>query len=826
MMQSNVLKAKQLFDTLDVSTMSPDERALHDQLAQRLAAQPAVRAATRLPRMQRESDAAEAGVRNDTVSGGLKDAAAGAVFGMPADVIAKSLDFDDEHPVASVLIPGGPIVGGAAQSLVPPILRSARNQITQVPGEIRQAAAAYSRGKIAEGVGHSLRAPARAAAAGLAPFGVAAAADAFDELPAADSPRRAAGNAIGNAVMSTAAATGGLSPRRPTAPAAPSRVRTAVTARFPERLVGSIAKSDERAGARAVMARRIGTNGDPGNLPTENFAKNVGDAWNEAGADVQRVIDAHSAANPDTLIDVSDVVQSPYEKRIAEVSKFARGDKTAVSQIESLTDQAERRASAAAEYAGLRPGVDWQPGDPIPMTPSQIHQFTRDWRQSTTGGFDRMEPTEQAVVLNLHDIVKDAVPGAREAMQDYHDLSRYNEALQEHAKGIQGNEITPPLVHTIRGTITRKIASGAAWKLPLAYGLNEFAPEGYRYVGTHRPAAVPAADAATLAGGAAGRPMPKAATPTAPKRVTAQVVSRAPAALESAPPRTALPAASKATLRSAEAVARQTAADVESTRQYRVRGPVEAGGAVEPKRVFYQPGRMSRKASEAATEAFRYKRGFGTPTADFGVPSAPKTVEAKPQAAPSTSASVAVPKVVRAPLNTTARIAANRQRVLEANEIARTAAPEERNMTIEEIRKRRAAASAPSVEAPKVRAPLPTRSGASISQTVRVPSNPLESAASKSTPVPRRMTAAEAAAAPKPALVSASTTTIEAVRKAAPPAAKRKLTKDSNVTHSIQKPDGSTLHVVEGANTESGRTVVVEPPTPSPTPPAKGKSGK
>jgi hypothetical protein len=510
----NIIKAKQLFDTLDTSTMSPEELRMHGQLRQQLDAQPAVQAYTR----------------------GARGAAAGPTKPTSPD------SFSTPSNAPKWLSAVG---GGIASGLGLP---------TSLPHSWGEAGLdALSAMDASHGVGMARRAfavPQQMAAdtkRGYSPAATntRAALRAFPGAGdmAADIGAPAASSISGNPVTAadntdaaratTQAATIALMPKVLQSRMG-GRVGATVLGRFPERIIGSVLGSESRPAARAVMAREIPTSGDPGNLPIENFHKNVTDEWNAAGQDVSRVLAADEHVNPAKTIDVQPLIEAPYSKRTTEVGKYARGETAIMQQLDRLTEHSDARQSAAAEAAGLKPGVNWNPGDPIPMTPNQAHGFTKDWRHSVAGGFERMDPTEQAVIGNIHDAIKTTVPESGAAMQDYHDLSRAKEALDEKVPKIQSSALIPSLIETARGATTRKVVGGAKYKVPVAYMLNRMAPEPYRYTGTYNPARLPEADASTLGGVEPRAPGVPAATsttsaPAAPSTPAAPIPSRTPA---------------------------------------------------------------------------------------------------------------------------------------------------------------------------------------------------------------------------------------------------------------------------------------------------------
>ncbi len=489
-----LIRAKQLFDTLDPSTMSPDELQIHAALGQRLASEPAVQAYARGARAASGPVAPVSPDAFTTPRGpgalaltGRTLQGIGQGMGLPIpdrftlhglrDEIGSQLGFGD--------IPGHPSIP------IGPAAHAAKALYQQTAGAGERAGTSLGEGDWKQAAAHAL---------GTIPLvgapleEIASNAITSDRRPLTNAEQlhgaQAGGQFAGTVAFPAAVKYASRMP-------GVARTRAIVTARFPERLIGSISGSESRPAARAVMAREIGTAGAPDNLPVENFHQNVTNAWNEQGQAVSRMLAVDEAANPEKRIDAAPLLQTPYERRIAEVAKYARGENTAEAQIRALTDQAEARQRAAADAAGLK---DWQPGQPLPMTPNQIHQFTRDWRASTRGGFERMEPTEQAAIQNLHEAIRQAVPTAAPEMQDYHDLSRYKEALDETVPRVQGSGILPPLVDTLAGATRRKAASSAAIKTRLAYALNEFAPDQYRYVGRFNPARLPAANPQALSG--------------------------------------------------------------------------------------------------------------------------------------------------------------------------------------------------------------------------------------------------------------------------------------------------------------------------------------
>src|ERR1041384_6380408 len=163
------------------------------------------KAAARLPQMRKDEAAAQEAVKNDTVGRGVGQALGGAVFSLPADVMAKNLD----HPILSAVTMGQyPVLA----SMLPGMVRSAGNQLGKAGSDVRTAATGNQGPNQPPATlpqrGRALaRAPLRVLSAALAPAGVAGAADQADALATADDPNAAAGRTFTNAAM-----TGGAIP--------------------------------------------------------------------------------------------------------------------------------------------------------------------------------------------------------------------------------------------------------------------------------------------------------------------------------------------------------------------------------------------------------------------------------------------------------------------------------------------------------------------------------------------------------------------------------------------------------------------------------------
>lgn len=874
-----LIAAKKLYDTLDPSTMTPDEAVLHQQLGQALSSQPAVVAYSRGARGAAAGPVRPVDPSTVRAPSNAPDWGRGTLEGVARGIgIPTSKREAVESSLGGILDPTGMIRTGKQLYDAPatyeadrrrgytPGVAATRTVVGMLPGV----------GGMAKDIGAPM-----ASAASNKPV------TRNDNTDALRGTTQAAVTALAPKAVGKAA---GMASK------AAGRVGGTVLGRFPERMVGSVLGSESRPAARAVMAREIGTAGDPGNLPIENFHNNVTSEWNSAGQDVSRVIAADTALNPGKTVNVQPLVEGPYSARAQQVGKFARGETAILQQLQRLTEHSEARQAAAAEHVGLKPGVDWFPGDPIEMSPQQMHEFTKDWRKSVAGGFDRMDPTEQAVIGNMHDAIKTTVPDAAATMQDYHDLSRAKESLDEKVPRIQGGPLIPSMIETMRGAATRKVVGGAAWKLPVAYWMNRAAPKPYRYTGTFNPAMAPAADAATLR---VASP-PATVTTAAPQPKPQKLAARAPMAAAptpatasaSAPTPTAAPiSATVEANRAFTAEAARLAAERE--RQYPVRPPGGASTQSNVQQTLRVPSKSETAAAPVPATASAARapnpkppQAVGASTIATSIPDDIRRLSSDP-AGPMILGQIAQSPHAEALWRTVpsgSRIAGHGFEAIvldnpsTPNEITRigrsVSGINERpkidgvlqpistqrhgNWTVERLPKVKMGASPEAVQelrtrlaaqgydlydavdAKAIEANVGTLNGRAVvvdggavikaakpsaSTAVRPPpppvaANPLADRPARSTPIPRKMTAAELAERHSGVSTYVGRPTLASVAPKPPSAVGPKVGTSiptprgsGTITHSIAKTDGSTLHVVEGVKTDSGRTVVVEPAT-------------
>lgn len=163
------------------------------------------KAAARLPRMAAEATAAQNDVKNDTIGRGVGQALGSAAFALPAEAVAQ----EDRHPILTAATGGlYPIVA----SLLPGMVKSAKNQVVQAGNDVRTAATGNQgpnlpAASLPERGRAAVRVPVRLLSAALAPAGVAGVADAADAIGTDPNPLTATGRAFTGAAL-----TGGAIP--------------------------------------------------------------------------------------------------------------------------------------------------------------------------------------------------------------------------------------------------------------------------------------------------------------------------------------------------------------------------------------------------------------------------------------------------------------------------------------------------------------------------------------------------------------------------------------------------------------------------------------
>lgn len=307
-----------------------------------------------------------------------------------------------------------------------------------------------------------------------------------------------------------------------------SRARGIATVRFPQRIYGMAIGAPIDA-ASELMARETGIKPTPGDQPrfaVENFGKNVIKDWNAAGAEYKRVLDADKVIHPTNLVDASPVIQKAYSNWAENAATYGPATVDIETQLNSIVKQQERQLRSAADHAGLK---NWNPGDPIPMHPTDLQDFSAKIRNGTPGGFNKMNPAGQQMVMDLHKILQDAVPGAKAAAESYHQMTAAKESAAETMPHIQTQGIMPPMTQTFKGALIHRVSGGL---VPVARALNRMAPEKWDFAKqrqmsgrtTQLPSALRAGSLAKPANAPpTAAPVTATAAPTVPTATTSKV---------------------------------------------------------------------------------------------------------------------------------------------------------------------------------------------------------------------------------------------------------------------------------------------------------------